>query len=324
MERNFSHLVHRLLRARGWKQKHLVERTGLDKSRLSRYINGSRGAATTDEAIKQLASAFEVREDLFRIAQGQIPDQLYSTLCTQHPETTLSILEKLAISLTKRADTSIEDLSRDVLFRYLEAVGREFFSYPINIKDLLQKVYGLDVLERPFSELGIPDPPDGKLCGLFVPEYTRVGRGTFHNVVLLNTESLNRSKTGEEIGRFTMAHEAFHREMWDLHCVSGSPVQPEEKSVVYCRIQDVEDTDPQKMEIKANHFAGALLMPAKDILKQVTRYPDPLDIDIYGHEIRSRYGVTISALRVRLRLLGVSFFESSEKVVGRQLKMFEG
>jgi transcriptional regulator with XRE-family HTH domain len=322
MGQNFGHLVRRLLIAKNWKLKELAERTGLDKSRLSRYLNGSRGIATPDAAIKSMATALGVNEDLFRIAQGQIPDHLYSTLCIQYPEETLSFLRRLAAKVSIKAEKVIENLARDLLFRYFKIIGREKFIYPIDIRDILKRVYGLDVLEKSFTKLDISDPQDGRLCGILIPENAHIGNGFFNNIILLNSDLLNNYKNGWEVGRFTLAHEAFHREIWEFDHSFNDANQVQDKNVIYCRIRDVEDIDPNKMETKANYFAGALLMPGKDIMKEINEYPSPLDIKLYGNEIRSRYGVSLSALKVRLRILGLSFFERGKSANEHQLNLF--
>lgn len=84
------------------------------------------------------------------------------------------------------------------------------------------------------------------------------------------------------------------------------------KNVVYCRIQNIpvdEDHDV-RTERQANRFAAALLMPARDVRKQIEKYPTPLDLRVHGEVLQSWYGVTISALKVRFRQLGVSFISN--------------
>ena len=48
-------------------------------------------------------------------------------------------------------------------------------------------------------------------------------------------------------------------------------------------------------------------MPAKAVRKQLENYPSPLDLNAHGEALRSQYDVTLSALKVRLRELGVNF-----------------
>ena len=101
-----------------------------------------------------------------------------------------------------------------MLFRYLNQIGRGNFAYPIDVRNLLQRVYGIEVYESSFSGMDLPKTK-GDLCGLFVPGYAQLGSRHYSNAVLLNTDVLRRYETGREIGRFTMAHEAFHKELWD-------------------------------------------------------------------------------------------------------------
>ena len=309
MTKNFSHLLKRLLKDRGWKTKDLEDKTGLDKSTLSRYVRGNRGRDVSHKKIKILANALGVSEDLFKIAQGQIPDEIYHTLCIKNPEATLTALRAIAAKSSKKPDQMVESLARDVLFRYWNSKKDREFQFPIDIKNLLIKVYGLNVIEESFARLEIPKPSKGKLCGILVPGHSQIGYGYFHNLVLLNSDVFNSYPNGRVVARFTMAHEAFHKEMWDLQQTIQSPGETDIEEVVYCRVQDISYNDPMMTESKANHFAGALLMPSKDVFKEVNQLPKPVDLNRFGDLLQSRYGVSRSALKVRLRLLGVSFIE---------------
>ncbi len=255
-----------------------------------------------DQVIEGIAHALGVSQEVLKIAQGQIPDRLHRLLY-DHADTTLSVLNRLAVRLSKNAG-HIEELARDVLFRYLNKIGRERFTYPIDVRDLLQGVYGLEVHESSFKGLELPKTK-GELCGLFIPGYAKVGNRHYSNAILLNSDVLRRYNTGREIGRFTLAHEAFHKEMWDSREILSSS----RKNVVYCRIKNipVDEAHDLRTERQANRFAGALLMPARHVRKEIEKYPSPLDLNAHGEALRSRYGVTISALKVRLRELDVGY-----------------
>ena len=288
------------LRAKNWKHKDLAEKTKINETTLSKYISGDR--TPPDQAIEAIAHALGVSQEVLKIAQGRIPDRLHRLLY-DHADAALSVLNKLAVQLSKNGD-HIEELARDVLFRYLQKIGRERFTYPIDVRNLLRCVYGLEVHESSFKGMDLPKTK-GDLCGLFIPGYAQLGGRHYSNAILLNDDVLRRYSTGREIGRFTMAHEAFHKEIWD----SREILSTSRKNVVYCRIKNIpvdEDHD-LRTERQANRFAGALLMPAKDVRKQIEKYSSPLDLRARGEVLRSWYGVTISALRVRLRELGVSF-----------------
>jgi len=289
--------VLQLLSQKRWKRKDLAEKAKINESTLSRYLSGDR--TPPEQEIQRIASALGVSEELFAVAQGQIPTRLRRILCYDNPHETLSVLTRLAVRQSKNIDNDIEELSRSVLFRYYNIVGKEF-GYPVDIRDLLRRVYGLEVQEESFSRLEL-GRTIGEFCGLFIPGYTRMGERHFSNVVLLNKDVLAKYSSGPEIGRFTLAHEAFHKEMWDSREILSS----NRKNVVFCRIKHVEHNEEQKAERQANHFAGALLMPAKSLRAALDKYPKPFDLKQHGEELRSLYGVTISALRVRLQRLRV-------------------
>lgn len=296
----FGRYVLSQLSIHGWKQKDLAQKTGINETTLSKYISGQR--TPTEQVIESIARVLRVSPEVLKVAQGRIPERLQNTLC-DHADETLSVLIKLAATSSRNGEY-IEQMARNVLFRYLTKIGREKFVYPIDVKNLLKTVYGLEVYEASFRGLDLAKT-GGELCGLFIPEYVKIGQRSFSNVVMLNSDVLKKYNTGREIGRFTMAHEAFHKEMWD----SREILSPSKKNVVYCRIKNIPATELYDMrtERQANRFAGALLMPAKDFRFQIEKYPVPLNLAAAGEELRSRYGVTISALQVRLRELGISF-----------------
>lgn len=200
------------LRAKSWKHKDLAEKTGINETTLSKYISGDR--TPPEQALETIAKSLNVSIEVLKIAQGQIPDRLHRLLYDQ-ADMTLSVLSKLAVQLSKDPN-HIEELARGVLFRYLKRIGRERFTYPINVMALLKHVYGLEVHEIPFKGMDLPKTR-GDLCGLFIPGYAQLGSRHYSNAILLNSDVLRKygAKREREIGRFTMAHEAFHKEMWD-------------------------------------------------------------------------------------------------------------
>jgi transcriptional regulator with XRE-family HTH domain len=290
------------LREKKWKQRDLAEMAGIKESTLSKYISGDR--TPPDQAIREIAHALGTSQEVLSIAQGRIPERLHRLLY-DHADATLSLLNRLAAKTSREPD-HIEELARSVLFRYLNEIGRGKFTYPVDVRTLLECVYGIEVHEASFNGMDLPKTR-GDLCGLLIPGYAQLGSQHYSNAVLLNRDVLGKygQQRGRAIARFTMAHEAFHKEMWD----SREMLSSSRRSVVYCRIRNIpadEDHD-FRAERKANQFAGALLMPAKDVRRQLEKYPNPLDLTAHGEELRSRYDVTISALKVRLRELGVSF-----------------
>lgn len=301
---------------------YLAERVGLDKSSLSRYVNGNRNP--TSKIQKKLAIALGVSDELFMVAQGQFPDKLYGILCLENPEKTLSTLRALSANIETKSKTLVEELARDVLFRYLQKIGRSEFKYPVDIRELLLKVYGLNIAEESFSRLEIPTRSRGNLCGLLIPEQAKIGNSFFNKLVLLNEDILKTFVNKHEVTRFTLAHEVYHKEMWDLEKKTKGqfPKSPPD-NVYYCRTQDLPYKDNTKTETSANYFAGAILMPTKDVFMQVKNFQLPLDIMSHGKFLQDRYGVSKSALKLRLQQLGISYADGKKLHQQKQLVLFK-
>jgi predicted transcriptional regulator len=130
----------------------------------------------------------------------------------------------------------------------------------------------------------VPGAPGdrGRLSGLIIP--------TTRTIWLDRAES-NRNPRRR---RFTIAHEIGH---WRMHCPTGI------SEVLYDRPQDIaeehEHPELRPRETEANAFAGELLMPELLVREQAETTGCNLSA------LSERFDVSVPAIRLRLRLLGV-------------------
>lgn len=125
--------------------------------------------------------------------------------------------------------------------------------------------------------------------------------------VVLNEEHLDLFQAKPGLERFTKGHEIGH---WVLHIDHGKldhPSlfdldEPEPAETIICR-----DGDDTWIERQANWFSAALLMPKEQFLEVACTY-DFRDWDA-RYELAERFGVSISALGVRLNRLGLSYVD---------------
>ena len=199
-----------------------------------------------------------------------------------------------------------------MLFRYLHRIGRERFTYPIDVDENPPeaRLWPWGDTRVPFKGMEPADETKGVPCGLFIPGYAQLGSRHYSNAILLNSDVLR--KYGAK-GRGRSEDLPWPTRPSTKRC--GIPVKFSRPAGRMLYI--VEYRTSQLMKIttsgrrgRHNRFAAALLMPARDVRKQIEKYPTPLDLRVHGEVLRSWYGVTISALKVRLRQLGVSFISN--------------
>jgi len=126
---------------------------------------------------------------------------------------------------------------------------------PVPVEDIVDSCFGLLVRDMPdlTTAPGVPTlAPEQSLSGLLLP-----ARGE----IWVNAEEARR---WPQRRRFTIGHELGH---WCLHSQQGP--------TVYCRstaISEGQENRPQRpAEEDANHFAAALLMPAKLVQRHYER-----------------------------------------------------
>ena len=111
---------------------------------------------------------------------------------------------------------------------------------------------------------------------------------------------------------FTFAHEAGH---WRLHICEGEGTQlglfdDIQSEVFLCR-GCAKGKPRDRLEWQADRFAAAMLMPPNMVRDHVKR------MDVYSwpnlYRMRDAFGVTITALRVRLEELGLLYVAPDDK-----------
>jgi hypothetical protein len=141
----------------------------------------------------------------------------------------------------------------------------------------------------------IPEPPGKIIWAGLHPQERRI---------VLNERHAGKFRGNAGLERFTKAHEIGH---WDLHVAPSALRQPhlpglEPEEPLYCR-----GAQKSWLERHADWFAAALLMPAPLIVPMARR----MDLFESGarHELRDRFNVSLAALSVRLKTLGIAFVD---------------
>lgn len=128
--------------------------------------------------------------------------------------------------------------------------------------------------------------------------------------VVLNERRLNifEQKPGLEL--FTKGHELGH---WYLHVDKGSLVNQKLPGLDSQKLQFIcRDGDKSWEETTANRFAGCLLMPKQLLIPQIKKINRTSWPELY--HIAEIFGVTISALTVRLSELKLLYIDDQRKI----------
>ncbi len=159
---------------------------------------------------------------------------------------------------------------------------------PVPIELIVEQTYGLEIL---WGE--IPEPPNATILGALAPRERRI---------MLNSkrEALFERWMGPE--RFTLAHELGH---WIYDADDPSQLtldldsQPAEQYCYHRKSPWLSEVQ-QIREVNANKFAAHLLLP-EDLVRAGV---GELREDFPG--TAARWGVSRTALRIRLQNLGLS------------------
>lgn len=130
-------------------------------------------------------------------------------------------------------------------------------------------------------------------------------------LVVLNEKHLEAYNKYPGRERFTKAHEIGH---WVLHIDKSVLNQPSlfgdgdtGEEAILCR-----DGDKSRLELQANRFAAALLMPKVLFLEAATA----LNLGTWQaqYELRDRFNVTISTLVIRLQQLALTYVDKEGRI----------
>ena len=228
-------------------------------------------------------------------------------------------------------NNKIEDIAEGRLLELEQALGRSL-SLPIPIDLFGEIVLGLDIL---WEEL--PEFPGELILGGIVPE---------QKLVVLNEGRRKKMEDKPGLERFTLGHEFGH---WDLFVDKATLRHPglfgsDDEGVFAFRssavgevaIMKKMESSPEgrkllnKIEGRAdepdearsvNRYAAAILMPRAMVHEEVAKVDQTQWLELY--RLKDRFGVTISALRVRLEQLGLLYlkgetlYESRDAATGQ-------
>lgn len=180
----------------------------------------------------------------------------------------------------------VEQTAMQTLQKY-QTFARKPLTLPININHICEGLYRLrcdwDVISEPPSVI--------ILAGIY-PE---------QKLIVMNETHANTYTAKPGLERYTMGHEVGH---WVLHVDHGmleSGTLPgfEGDQTILCR-----DGDDSWVERQANWFSSGLLMP-RDLFIPEAQQHDLQSRDAH-HRLAEKFGVTVSAARVRMNQLGLA------------------
>ncbi len=180
----------------------------------------------------------------------------------------------------------VEGRANRTLHQY-QAYTKQPLALPINVHHICE---GLFCLRCDWDV--IPEKPGIRILAGIYPH---------KKLVVLNETHFAAYNEKPGLERFTIGHEVGH---WVLHvdhgeAESGTLPGFEADQTILCR-----DGDDTWIERQANWYSSGLLMP-RDLFLTVAGKFD-LETQQSHHEMASVFGVTVSALRVRLNQLGLA------------------
>lgn len=176
---------------------------------------------------------------------------------------------------------------------------------PIDVELIGDALFGLawdwDIIEDPLASIPASVAPERKL--ILAGLYPRSRR------VVMNEQYVDLYRAKPELERFTKGHEVGHWVLHINHSVLDHPTlfeldeEPDAREIILCR-----DGDDTWIERQANWFSAALLMPKQALIKAASG----CDLRNWSarYQLAERFGVTISALGVRLSQLGLSYVDT--------------
>jgi len=218
----------------------------------------------------------------------------------------------------------IEDIAASRLAELERLLGRPL-SAPIPIDLIAEKVLGLDFLWEPIDEL-----PGEKILGGIIAKKRLIVLNENRKTLFTEKPGVERSTKGHEMGHWDLFIDKSSLDHPTLFDVEGngpfayrsSPAG--EVAVIKALYSDAEGqellrkiharTDEPDEARAVNRYAAALSMPA-DMIRA-----DAMKIDRLHwpnlYRLAEKYGVTISALRVRLEQLGLLYVDEHGKLYG--------
>lgn len=186
----------------------------------------------------------------------------------------------------------IETLSYKLIEDYFAFVD-EKVQIPIPVQDIADIFLELNILYQPIEE-----------------KNSTIWAGLNPNEKLIIINEFHCEKFKKNIGlfNFTLAHEIGH---WELHSDVNTQLDLfENREVIFCRDIDCMHIKKSNIEIQADMYAAALLMPKEILIQQVKNIIEKRKLtykDLYN--LKEEFKVSISALTNRINNLKLAYIE---------------
>jgi len=195
----------------------------------------------------------------------------------------------------------MENITEQILTQYGFPLTWEGKPSVVPIDEIIEFHYNLDISWEPIDHMG----QDGLVMAAIIP--------TKREIVMNDScKELFKEKIGTM--NFTMAHELGH---WVLHVEDKQNEQisfsfNDVNDVFYCR--NLSKKPPE--EYQADMFAGSLLMPRPIIEPLIDNLKRSHEIITFPHlyNVCDVFGVSISALKVRLHTLNLLYIDGNGKI----------
>lgn len=188
----------------------------------------------------------------------------------------------------------IEDRAQNLIQEYLQKTGKSF-SLPVPASEIAEIVLDLNILYD-----SIPEKEGQTILG---------GLYSWERTITINEKYIDHFEETPGRELFTCAHEIGH---WELH-VDNKQGVPQlcfeiggKDGRIMCR-----DGDRSPLELQADYFAGALIMPKPVLLDAVAG--KTVDWKLL-YKLRDQFGVTISALVKRVNNLKIAHITNDKKI----------
>ena len=187
------------------------------------------------------------------------------------------------------SDAQFEDMAAGLLGRY-ESLFGAVTSPPVPVERILEDVLDLRILWN-----SIPEPPGQSVLAALEPATKTVVFNESRRALIDETQGLYNT---------VLAHEAGH---WEAHVDHGQLAQrslPDFDGGFSCLLRS-SGPGQEPREVQAHKFMGFLLMPSHVVSEAVR------DVDLLSwpalYDLRGRFQVTITALKIKLERLGLLY-----------------
>jgi Zn-dependent peptidase ImmA (M78 family) len=200
----------------------------------------------------------------------------------------------------------IEKIAEENLMKYRTYKGESYIEFPLDIRSVFHHVFGLqtDFVKLPQRNFISEDEANKIRVGLYPDKFFFQGKD---KVIVVNTDCTNIT---EEFCRFAIAHAGghyalhFHGREISSYGVSNSllhsseSVKPTLSEPIFCNLLDRY----HPLEIQANYYASAILVPRGEIFRLVSTQK-LLDLYQQTHVLCQKFGVSERILELRLQQL---------------------